>query len=75
MAGYHCASRSHRQISNNIITALHPIPSPAIGYYILAYFILRTLLVSYSELLENLGKAFKLTYAKILKCIAWTAMG
>jgi hypothetical protein len=28
------------------------IPSPAIGYYILAYFILRTLLVSYSELLE-----------------------
>jgi hypothetical protein len=41
----------------------------------LAYFILRTLLVSYSELLENLGKAFKRTYAKIPKYIAWPAIG
>jgi hypothetical protein len=46
-----------------------PIPSPVIGYCILASFILRTILVSYSELLENLGKAFKPTYAKALKCI------
>jgi hypothetical protein len=52
-----------------------PIPSPAIGYYILASCFLRILLVSYSELLENLGKTFKLAYAKTLKCIAWPAMG
>jgi hypothetical protein len=33
---------------------------------ILASFILRIFLVSYLEVLENLGKAFKLTYAKPL---------
>jgi hypothetical protein len=37
---------------------------------ILASFILRTFLVSYSEVLENLGKAFKLVYAKPLRCLA-----
>jgi len=37
---------------------------------ILASFILRTFLVSYSGVLENLGKAFKLAYAKPLRCIA-----
>lgn len=37
---------------------------------ILASFILRTFLVSYSRVLENLGKAFKLVYAKPLRCIA-----
>jgi hypothetical protein len=42
---------------------------------ILASFILRTFLVSYSGVLENLGKAFKLTYAKPLRCIAWPAKG
>jgi hypothetical protein len=42
---------------------------------ILAFFILRTFLVSYSGVLENLGKAFKLTYAKTLRCIAWPAKG
>jgi hypothetical protein len=31
--------------------------------------------VSYSGVLENLGKAFKLTYAKPLRCIAWPAKG
>jgi hypothetical protein len=31
--------------------------------------------VSYSELLENLSKAFKLTCAKTLRCIAWPAKG
>ena len=42
---------------------------------ILASFILRTFLVSYSGVLENLGKAFKLVYAKPLRCIAWPAKG
>jgi hypothetical protein len=37
---------------------------------ILASFILRTFLVLYSGVLENLGKAFKLVYAKPLR---WTA--
>jgi hypothetical protein len=37
---------------------------------ILTSFILRTFLVSYSGVLENLGKAFKLVYAKPLR---WTA--
>jgi hypothetical protein len=32
-------------------------------------------LVSYSGVLENLGKAFKLAYAKPLRCIAWPAKG
>ena len=41
----------------------------------LASFILRTFLVSYSGVLENLGKAFKLAYAKPLRCIAWPAKG
>jgi hypothetical protein len=41
----------------------------------LASFILRTFLVSYSGVLENLGKAFKLAYAKLLRCIAWPAKG
>ena len=41
----------------------------------LASFILRTFLVSYSGVLENPGKAFKLTYAKPLRCIAWPAKG
>jgi hypothetical protein len=51
------------------------IPSPATGYNVLASFILRILLVSYSELPQNLGKRFKLTYAKLLKCLVWLAMG
>jgi hypothetical protein len=43
------------------------------GYYILASFILRTLSMLYSELPQNLGKTFKLTYAKLLKCLVWLA--
>jgi hypothetical protein len=42
---------------------------------ILASFILRIFLVSYSGVLENLGKVFKLTYAKPLRGIAWPAKG
>jgi hypothetical protein len=59
--------RNHEQWY--VILAGGLIPSPVIGYCILASFILRTILVSYSELLENLGEAFKPTYAKALKCI------
>jgi hypothetical protein len=51
------------------------IPSPATGYNVLASFILRTLPVLYSELPQNLGKTFKLTYAKLLKCLVWLAKG
>src|SRR5436305_766667 len=51
--------------------ALEPIRSPATGVLhlstILASFILRTFLVSYSGVLENLGKAFKHAYAKPLR--------
>jgi hypothetical protein len=51
------------------------IPSPATGYNVLTSFILRTLPVLYSELPQNLGKTFKLTYAKLLKCLVWLAKG
>jgi hypothetical protein len=55
------------------------MPSPAHRVLhlstILASFILRIFLVSYSGALENLGKAFKLAYAKPLRCIEWPAKG
>jgi hypothetical protein len=69
------SSAKSRSAKPLIMSIRCSIPSPAIGYCILASFILRIFLVSYSKLLGNLGKAFKLTYAKTLKCIAWPAMG
>jgi hypothetical protein len=69
-------STSEGQISGSkaaVITA--SIPSPVTRHDILASLMLRTYQVSCSKLLENMGKTFKLTCAKSLKCQVRPAMG